>query len=75
MALQPSTKKLIGTILLLPFLLIYAGVVVTISDYVPNHWAVQLVFYIFAGTVWAFPLKPVMLWMNRPVEPTISNEE
>jgi hypothetical protein len=66
--LQPRTKKLIGLLVFLPALLIYAGIVVTIADYLPNHWAVYLVYYVIAGTVWAFPLKPVMFWMNRPVE-------
>ena len=66
MALKPSTKKLIGLIVFLPALLIYAGIVVTIADHVPNHWLIQLVYYVIAGTVWAFPLKPVMMWMNRP---------
>ncbi|NHK27594.1 DUF2842 domain-containing protein [Parvularcula flava] len=66
--MNPRTKKLIGLILFLPALLIYAGIVVTIADYIPNHWAVYLVYYIIMGTIWAFPLKPVMAWMNRPVD-------
>ena len=68
MKLQPRTKKLIGLIIFLPALLVYAGVVVTIADFLPRHWAIELVYYVFAGVAWAFPLKPVMQWMNRPVE-------
>ena len=68
MALQPRTKKLIGVVLFFPLMLLYAGVVVTIGDYIPNHWAIQLFYYIFMGVIWAFPLKPVMFWMNRPVD-------
>ena len=68
MKLHPRTKKLIGLILFLPALLIYAGIVVTIADYIPDHWAVHLVYYIIMGTIWAFPLKPALAWMNKPVE-------
>lgn len=65
--LEPRIKKLIGVIVFFPMLLLYCGVVVTIADYLPNHWAVYLVYYIFMGIVWAFPLKPALKWMNRPV--------
>lgn len=68
MKLTPSTKKLIGLALFLPALLVYMGLVVTIADFLPQHWAVFLVYYLVAGTVWAFPLKPVMGWMNKPAE-------
>ena len=68
MSLQPSTKKLIGTLVFLPAFLIYIGLVVTISDFLPQHWAVLLVYFVIAGTVWAFPLKPLMNWMTKPVD-------
>jgi hypothetical protein len=64
--MPPRTKKLLIVLAFPVFLLLYAGAVLAIADHVPNHWFVQLVFYITAGTVWAFPLKPVMLWANRP---------
>ncbi|MGV6800502.1 MAG: DUF2842 domain-containing protein [bacterium] len=66
MKLHPHQKKLIGLILFLPALAVYIAMVLILSDYVPDHWLVKLIFYIIAGTVWAFPLKPLMLWMNKP---------
>ncbi len=74
MSLQPSTKKLIGVILFIPALVLYVGLVVTIADFLPNHWAVYLVYYIITGLAWPFPLKPVMQWMNRPVEEPAKEE-
>ena len=42
------------------------GLVLWIADRLPEHWAVYLVYYVVAGTVWAFALKPAFAWMNRP---------
>ena len=67
-ALQPRTKKLIGILVFLPGMLLYVGLVVTLSDFLPAHWFVYLVYYIIMGIVWALPLKPAMAWMNRPVD-------
>lgn len=66
MNLEPSVKKLIGVVLFLPAFLLYIGLVVTVSDYLPQHWAVLGIYFVIAGIAWAFPLKPIMLWMNRP---------
>lgn len=65
--LSPSVKKLIGVMAFAPVMLLYVGLVLWIGDRVPDHWAAHLVFYVLAGTVWAFPLKPVFGWMNKPV--------
>ncbi|WOI52471.1 DUF2842 domain-containing protein [Parvularcula sp. LCG005] len=63
--MKPRQKKLIIALGVVPFLVVYAGLCVWISDYLPDHWLVRLIYYIFVGTVWAFPLKPVMKWMNH----------
>lgn len=64
--LEPRTKKLIGMLAFGPALLLYMGLVLWVADRLPEHWAVYLAYYVVAGTVWAFPLKPVFRWMNRP---------
>ncbi len=73
MPLRPRQKKLIIVLAFMPFLVIYIAGVLWISDFVPTHWAVQLVFYIVAGMAWAVPLRPVMGWMNT--DPTESKAE
>lgn len=64
--LRPRTKKLIGIMAFGPAVFLYIGLVLWGAEYVPDHWAAALVFYLLAGTVWAFPLKPFFGWMNKP---------
>lgn len=58
-------KKLILVLAGPIFLFAYILIVLAVSDVVPKHWLAQLVFYVIAGTAWAFPLKPVFHWANR----------
>ncbi len=64
--MEPRQKKLIAAIGIMPALMLYVGLVLFVADFIPDHWATDLVFYIVAGTAWAFPLKPVFIWMNKP---------
>lgn len=67
MALHPRQKKLIGVVGFLPALILYMGLVLWISDHLPALWYVQLPYYLIVGVIWAFPLKPIFRWMNRPI--------
>ncbi len=41
----------------------YVGGVVVLADRVTQaHWLVQLLFFIAAGVVWAFPARWLMFW-------------
>lgn len=61
-------RKALGCLALLGYLAIYAlfaaSVGVWLAPLLPT-WA-ELVFYLIAGVVWIFPLKPLMRWMSRP---------
>ncbi|MET0275137.1 MAG: DUF2842 domain-containing protein [Phenylobacterium sp.] len=59
------TRKLIGLVALLAFMAAYIVLLSTIGDYVPKHWAAQMVFYVIAGTAWGVPILPLISWMNR----------
>jgi len=60
-------RKLLGTIIILVGLVAYAlGAIWLAIEVLPDHWAVQLVFYPIAGIAWAFPAKPLIDWMQRP---------
>ena len=65
--LAPRTKKLIGMLAFAPAILLYIGLVLWLAGFVPDHWAALTAFYLVAGTAWAFPLKPVFGWMNKPL--------
>lgn len=66
--MEPRTKKLILVLCTVPFLILYAGLVLAIWDFLPDNRLINLVFFVVAGTIWAFPLKPVMGWANKPVD-------
>ena len=58
-------RILYGTIALLIGLALYAAaVMVAAAAWLPSHWAVQLVFYLVAGTVWIYPAARLTRWMQ-----------
>lgn len=67
--MSPRLRKFIGLIGILAFCGLYVAVVATLGDYVPDHWAVQLLYYGVAGTAWGVPLFPLIRWMNREPGP------
>lgn len=62
------SRKLIGTILLLVFLALYAwvaGVVGAGRITLAPAWA-QFVYFVTAGLVWVLPAGLLIRWMQRP---------
>lgn len=66
--LPQRLRKLIGTIVLLAGLTLYALLVMTIavSGHLPEHGVVQFLYYLTAGIAWAFPARYLIVWMQRP---------
>ncbi|MEO6341012.1 MAG: DUF2842 domain-containing protein [Caulobacteraceae bacterium] len=58
-------RKFIGGIGVVIFLIAYAGLVVTIADYIPKAPLAQLAFFVAAGLLWGVPILPLLTWMNR----------
>jgi hypothetical protein len=61
-------RKLIGTILLLIFLALYAWAAVIIGAgriTLAPHWA-QLAYFLIAGLLWVIPAGLLIRWMQRP---------
>jgi predicted membrane channel-forming protein YqfA (hemolysin III family) len=54
-----------GMILIMVLILLWCGIVVSMFDWISelNFW-LQLPIFIFAGIIWIFPLKPLLIWMN-----------
>ena len=63
--MSPRSRKFIGMVTILVFLLVYITVVAPLCDEIPKHWAAQLAYYGFFGTFWGVPLFPLIRWMNR----------
>jgi len=66
-ALTPSTKKLIGTILILIWVPIYALLAMRIAvSVLPGaNPVVELLYYAISGTAWIIPIGLLIPWMSR----------
>lgn len=65
--MTPHVKKLIGTVLMLLWLVIYALAVMGLAVHVlPGAaWYLSLLFYALAGTLWIVPVGLSLPWMYR----------
>jgi hypothetical protein len=65
--MTPRTKKLIGTVLILIWLALYALVAMSVGVRVLPHASALTVFmfYLLAGTFWAIPVGLLFPWMHR----------
>jgi hypothetical protein len=70
--MSPSVKKLIGTIAMLIWIVVYAFIAMGIGVRVLPHaaWYVGLLYYALAGTLWIVPVGLALPWMYRePARP------
>lgn len=60
-------RKLIGTIIILLFVIIYALVVMALAQPILKGAGAltQLAFYVIAGMAWILPIMPLIVWMER----------
>ena len=71
MALRPRTKKLIGAIVTLLWLPVYALLAMAIGIRVLPHAGgiLQFLYYAVAGMAWIVPIGLMLPWMSRdPLE-------
>lgn len=66
--MRRRTRALIGTIVILGFVIIYAPLAMALADSRISQTPalVQTVLYCILGIAWIFPLMPVIRWMERP---------
>jgi len=55
---RPTAATLMG----IAFVIAYVAAAITLPDVLPQHWAVQAVYFLVAGVVWVFPIRWLMLW-------------
>lgn len=62
------TRKLVGTILILVFIAVYAfaAMMVAIALQVGASKLVELLYYLVAGLLWTVPVALLIRWMHRP---------
>ena len=61
-------RSLIGTIVMLAFIIIYAPLAMALADSRISQTPalVQTLLYCVLGIAWVFPLMPLIRWMQRP---------
>lgn len=66
--MRRRTRALIGTIVILGFVIVYAPLAMALADSRISQTPalVQTVLYCILGIAWIFPLMPVIRWMERP---------
>ena len=66
---MPDTlRKIIGTILLVVLVLVYALVAVTIASATlgTSPWYIHLLYFFLTGFLWVLPAMLIITWMHRP---------
>jgi hypothetical protein len=65
--LSPRIKKLIGAIVMLVWIAIYALIAMGVAVHVLPHASglVAFLYYAIAGTLWIVPIGLMLPWMNR----------
>ena len=64
-------RKLVGTIVLVVFIALYALTAMTIAaaKLPGTSGLVQLGFFLVAGLAWVLPALPLVTWMQKPDRP------
>ena len=75
--LSPHFKKLIGTLITLAWLFVYALIAMGIGvRLLPHaHWLAQFFYYLLAGTLWIVPIGLMLPWMYREPKNRIDWQE
>lgn len=65
--MSPRLRKLIGTMVLVPFVAFYALTAMTIAaaKLPGTSGLVQLVYFMLAGLLWVIPAGALIAWMQR----------
>jgi hypothetical protein len=65
MRVEPSWRQGAGMALILAWIVLWCVVVASVGGLIAGKpWWVQTPFYLVAGIVWIFPLRPLLRWME-----------
>ena len=59
---RPTRRPVAAAAMGIGFILAYIAAAITLPDVLPQHWAIQAVYFLVAGVVWVFPIRWLMLW-------------
>ena len=66
--MRKSIRKLIGTVVLLVFVMTYALIAMALAEgrILQAPEAVKVTAYIVLGLAWVLPVMPLIRWMEKP---------
>lgn len=69
--MPPRLRKLIGTVLIIILVLVYALVATTVASATlgESPWWVHLLYFLFTGLLWILPAMLIIKWMEKPARP------
>lgn len=63
--MKPTWRKPAGIGLILLLIAVWAAIVANVADLLTGlPGIVHFIYYVVAGIVWIFPLKPLLFWME-----------
>ena len=67
MKINNRIKKLIGTIIIPIWLIIFIGIVAIVAEILlPDlNGLMVFLFYLVSGLIWIIPIMPIISWMQR----------
>ncbi len=67
MKINNRIKKLIGTIIIPIWLIVFIGIVAIVAEILLPDLNGQMVFlfYLVSGLIWIIPIMPIISWMQR----------
>ncbi|MEN9895657.1 MAG: hypothetical protein RIR97_1509 [Pseudomonadota bacterium] len=62
-------RKLIGTIVIICLVILYALVATTFAEIYlgTSAWYTHLIYFLLSGLLWILPAMAIIKWMERPV--------
>lgn len=63
--MNKRARKALGGLGILVFLTAYVVAAVTVSGYLPDNKAIQMVYFVVVGMAWGLPLIPLLSWMDK----------
>ena len=62
---EPSWRKPFGALLILLLITVWAVIVASVAGLMEGlHWLVFVPYYLVAGLVWIYPVKPLLRWIE-----------
>ena len=67
MKINNRIKKLIGTIIIPIWLIVFIGIVAIVAEILlPDlNGLMVFLFYLISGLIWIIPIMPIISWMQR----------